>query len=84
VVSRPFARKEANGWGTAQSWHDRHGFTAGSSLDAARNSPKSVDMNFAGTGLHANSGTAAIQFSPDVMVIEGALHHHLVVCCHLA
>jgi hypothetical protein len=43
-----------------------------------------MDMNFPGARLRANRGTAAIQSAPDVMVIERALHRHLVIGGHRA
>jgi hypothetical protein len=41
-----------------------------------------MDTNIAGAGLHMNGGAAAIQGASDVMVIERALHHHLVFGGH--
>jgi|HubBroStandDraft_4_1064222.scaffolds.fasta_scaffold2448186_2 hypothetical protein len=35
-----------------------------------------MDMNLAGAGLPANYGTATVQCSLDVIVIERALHQH--------
>ena len=48
--------------------------------DVVTNQPReSVDLDVAGTGLDADCGTAAADFSGDVMFIERSLHLHFVV-----